>query len=122
MLARVERGTPISYLALEPGADVVSSDGDRVGKVEHVLADTENDIFDGLVIDIQSGPGGMHFVDAEQVEAIYEDAVVLTIAAADVEQLPKPKPAPAVMEAHGAEDTQGRLESKLHRAWDLISG
>jgi hypothetical protein len=72
ILGLVEYGNPVSYLTLEAGTDVVSSDGDVVGKVEHVLADTENDIFDG--------------------------------------------------ESHGAEDSQSALESKLHRAWDLISG
>ena len=118
----MEYGSPSSYLALEPGTDVLSSDGERVGKVEHVLADPDADIFDGLVIDVQSGPGGLHFVDAEQVEELYERAVVLKVPTAEVEGLPKPAPAPAVLESHGAEDTEGPLERKLRRAWDLISG
>jgi hypothetical protein len=118
----VEYGSPVSYLTLEAGTDVVGSDGEVVGKVEHVLADTENDIFDGLVIDVQLGPGGLRFVDSEQVEELYERAAVLSIPGPEVEQLPEPTPAPAAMESHGAEDTESALESKLHRAWDLISG
>jgi hypothetical protein len=118
----VDYGEPVSYLTLEPGADVVSSDDERVGKVEHVLADPDADIFDGLVIDIRSGPGGLHFADAEQVDEIYERAVVLKLPAAEVEQLPKPGPAPAALEHHGVEDTESPLQAKLHRAWDLISG
>jgi hypothetical protein len=118
----MDRGNPISYMALEPGTDVVSSDGQRVGKVEHVLADEEKDIFDGLVIDVRTGPGGLHFADAEHVAEIFENAAVLDLPAAEVEQLPKPGPAPAVMETHGIEDTKGPLERKLRRAWDLISG
>ena len=118
----MEHGEPISYLVLQAGADVVSSDGEVVGKVEHVLADAEEDIFDGLVIDIQLGPGGLRFVDADQVGELYERAAVLEISAADVERLPKPTPAPATMESHGVEDSQSPLQSKLHRAWDLISG
>ena len=114
-------GNPISYLSLQAGTEVVSSDGD-VGKVEHVLADPESDIFDGLVIDVRLGPGGLHFVDSEQVARICERAVVLGIPAAEVERLPKPAPAPAAMESHGVEDTESPLQSKLHRAWDLISG
>jgi Uncharacterized protein conserved in bacteria (DUF2171) len=109
-------------MALEPGTEVVSSDGQAVGKVEHVLADEDEDIFDGLVVDLQTGPGGLHFADAEQVGDIYENAVVLNLPAAEVPQLPKPAPAPAVMEAHGLEETEGPLERKLRRAWDLISG
>jgi uncharacterized protein YrrD len=122
MLAAVEFGSPISYLALETGTDVVSSDGERVGKVEHVLAAEDADIFDGLVIDTQTGPGGLHFVDSEQVDELYERAVVMKVPAAEVDRLPKPAPAPAVMEHHGVEDTEGPLERKLRRAWDLISG
>ena len=109
-------------MALEAGTDVISSDGQRVGKVEHCLADMEDDIFDGLVIDIETGPGGLHFADAEQVGEIYERAVFLKVPAAEVDQLPKPTPAPAVMESHGVEDSEGGLQAKLHRAWDRISG
>jgi hypothetical protein len=73
-------------------------------------------------VDIRSGPGGLHFADSEQVEEIYERAVVLKLPAAEVEQLPKPAPAPAALEHHGAEDSESPLQAKLHRAWDLISG
>jgi sporulation protein YlmC with PRC-barrel domain len=116
----MDHGERISYLTLHDGIDVVGSDGERVGTVKHVLADEESDVFDGLVIDTRLGPGGLRFVDADQVADLYERAVVLTIT--DVESLPKPEPAPAAMESHGAEDTESPLESKLRRAWDLISG
>jgi hypothetical protein len=109
-------------MALEPGADVVSSDGQPVGKVEHVLADVDSDIFDGLVVDLGAGPGGLQFADSEQVGEIYERAVILKLPAAEVAQLPQPAPSPGVMEVHGSEDTEGRLQGKLHRAWDRISG
>lgn len=90
ILAPVEYGYPISYMVLEPGTDVVSSDGEHVGKVAEVRADDASDIFDGLVIDTQAGPGGRRFVDAPEVEEIYERAVVLAISAAEVEGLPGP--------------------------------
>ena len=92
----MDYGNPTSYLALEQGTDVISSDGDRVGRVEHVLADPDSDIFDGLVIDVESGPGGLHFVDSEQVDELYERGCVLNVPAADIESLPKPAPSPAV--------------------------
>jgi len=118
----VDYGDPISYLVLNAGADVISSDGERVGKLEHVLADPESDVFDGLVIDIHLGPGGQRFADADQVDELYERAVVLRVPATEIEKLPKPEPAPAVMESHGVEDSESPLQSKLRRAWDLISG
>jgi hypothetical protein len=118
----MDYGNPTSYLALEPGTDVISSDGDRVGKVEHVLADADSDIFDGMVIDVETGPEGLHFVDSEQCGALYERAAILKVPTAEIERLPKPTPAPAVMEHHGVEDSESSLESKLHRAWDRITG
>jgi hypothetical protein len=115
-------GEPISYLTLKEGAAVVSSDGEEVGTVQHVLADEETDVFDGVVIDTRLGPGGLRFVDAPQVSELREQAVLLSLPAADVEGLPKPSPNPAVMEHHGVEDTESPLQAKLRRAWDLISG
>jgi len=40
----------------------------------------------------------------------------------EVGRLPRAQPAPAVMESHGVEDSEGVLRRKLHRAWDLMSG
>jgi len=121
-VALMDLGAPASYLTLAAGTAVYSSDGQRLGELEHVLADPEKDIFDGLVIDVSTGPGGLRFADADQVAEVYERAVVLDIAAAEAEQLPEPRPAPAVMDSGGAADAEGPLETKLRRAWDLISG
>jgi uncharacterized protein YrrD len=118
----VEHGEPIAYSALKPGADVISSDGKEVGAVEHVLADEDEDVFDGIVVDVKLGPGGHRFVDADQVSECREGAVTISVPAAEVEKLPEPSPNPAVMENHGVEDTEGKLQEKLHRAWDMISG
>jgi hypothetical protein len=122
MLPRVVAREPASHLTLEEGTDVVSADGDRVGVVEHVLRDEEADIFDGLVIDVKLGPGGLRFVDAPYVGEILEDRVVLTVPSTEIEQLPKPAPNPAVMEHHGVEDVESPLEHKLRRAWEIVSG
>jgi hypothetical protein len=113
---------PASYLTLEPGISVHSADGEEIGSVDHVLRDEPTDIFDGLIIDTQAGPGGLHFVDAPQVAEIHADRVVLTLSAAEAEELPKPSPNPAVMEHHGVEDSESKLQHKLHRAWEIISG
>ena len=113
---------PASYLTLEPGAEVISADGERVGTVEHVLRDEQTDIFDGIVIDVRLGPGGLHFVDAPDVSEIHEGAVTIAVPAARVGQLPKPSANPAVMESHGIEDSEKPLEHKLRRAWEIISG
>ena len=118
----VANDEPASYLTLEQGTDVVSADGERVGTVQHVLRDESTDIFDGLVIDIRLGPGGLRFVDAPEVGEIQADRVVLTLPAAEVEKLHEPSPNPAVIEHHGVEDSEGKLEHKLRRAWEIVSG
>ena len=115
-----DHGAPVSYLTLARGTPVFASDGTRVGSVEHVLADADADIFDGLVIDVRSGPGGHRFVDAPEVASLAERGVTLTIDVAGVEALHRPSENPAGMSA-GAGAERG-LAHKLRRAWDMISG
>jgi len=113
-------GAPISYLALEEGTPVFAADGDEVGHVAHVLADEEEDIFDGIVI--SHGLGRHTFADAEQIGEIHERGVALTITAAEAEALPEPAENPAVMEEDLSEPEGSGLTAKLRRAWDLLSG
>jgi uncharacterized protein YrrD len=115
-------GQPSSYLTLESGAPVISSDGEQLGAVEHVLATEEEDIFDGIVLDRSVLPGGHRFVDGGQVEEIYERGVVLKLSRAEAEGLPEPSENPAAMEADPGEAEESGLGRKLRRAWDLISG
>ena len=115
-------GQPTSYLALAEGIPVYSSDGKPLGKVEHVLAEPEEDIFDGFVVDTSVLPGGHRFVDAPEVDAIHERGVVLKVDAAAAERLPEPSANPGVVEADPEDLPRTRLEEKLSRAWDLISG
>jgi hypothetical protein len=112
-------GAPISYLALEEGTAVFAADGEEVGHVAHVLADEEEDIFDGIVI--SHGLGRHTFADAEQVGAIHERGVALIITAGEAEALPEPAENPAVVHEDPSE-SEGSLANKLRRAWDLLSG
>src|SRR5215211_3438980 len=92
-------GAPVSFLALDEGTAVYAADGEEVGQVAHVLANEEEDIFDGIVI--AHGLGRHTFADAEP--------------------LPEPSENPAVME-ETSEDEESSLSDKLRRAWDLLSG
>jgi len=118
----MDLGPPSSYLALSAGTAVFSSDGERLGEVEHVLADEDADVFDGIVIDASPLPGGHRFVDAPEVEEIYEGGVVLTLAAADAEQLPEPSANPGSLDVNPADAQESALSDKLRRAWAYISG
>jgi len=117
-----DRGAPTSYLTLEPGTPVFASDGAEVGRVAHVLADADADIFDGIVIDMSRGPGGHRFVDAPQVAHIARGGVTLTLDARAAAALPEPSANPAEMSADPDESHESGLSRKLRRAWDLISG
>jgi uncharacterized protein YrrD len=121
LMAMEDLGAPTSHLVLQAGVPVYSSDGEKLGEVEHVLAVADDDIFDGIVLDTSVLPGGHRFVDAPEVGAIYERGVVLKIDAAAAESLPKPSANPGVIEA-GPDDLVKRDHEKLRRAWDLISG
>lgn len=84
-------GHPVSYLVAKPGVAVFSSDGEKLGRVVKVQAAPEANMFDGIVFDTTWGPGGHRFVDAPEVDGIYERGVVLRIDAAEAESLPKPR-------------------------------
>jgi uncharacterized protein YrrD len=118
-------GDPTSYLSLGKGAEVYSRDGAKLGEVEHVLADPDADIFDGIVLDTSVLPGGHRFVDARQVDEIFERGVLLKLDRAAAETLPEPSENPAALEVTAddvAERDDDALKRKLRRAWDLISG
>lgn len=115
-------GDPSSYLALAGGEPVYTCDGRRIGVVEHVLSDPEADIFDGIVLDRSVLPGGHRFVDADQVEEVFERGLLLKVDAAAAEQLPEPSENPAVMRVDPDDVVDDGLTEKLRRAWDLISG
>jgi hypothetical protein len=115
-----DRGAPMSYLTLEPGTPVFARDGSEVGRVEHVLADPEVDIFDGLVVDARGG--GHRFVDAPLVERIEAGGVTVALDHAGVDGLPEPSENPAEMSADPDDTAESDLTRKLRRAWDLISG
>jgi uncharacterized protein YrrD len=85
-------GDPISYLVAKKGIPVYSSDGEKLGRVIEVAAAPEANMFDGILFDTSWGPGGRRFVDAPEVGQIYEQGVILKIAAAEVDSLPKRRP------------------------------
>ncbi len=116
-------GHQIAYTLVEEGLPVVASDGAEVGTVKRVLHDEGADIFDGIVV---STPDGERFVDAPEVEGLYERAVVLTLPASVAAALPEHTPAPAVVDVTPddvVEDTPAdKARSVARRAWDRISG
>src|SRR5256885_1702755 len=70
----VDEGLPIAYEVLDRGVPVYSSDGERVGTVDHVVAAPAQDIFHGLVLRVA---GRRCFVAADDVGALHEHGVDL---------------------------------------------
>jgi uncharacterized protein YrrD len=71
--------TPISWMALDKGTPVRSSDGAELGKVTEVVADRQKDIFSGIAV--TSGIlDSDRFIPAEQIGSITAEQVVLTVA------------------------------------------
>jgi hypothetical protein len=84
----MDEGLPIAYPLLEKGVPVISSDGEQVALVHHVVAAQEQDIFHGLVV--STSRLGLRFVPAEDVASLHEHGVDLRIDAAEVTALPAP--------------------------------
>jgi uncharacterized protein YrrD len=118
----MDLGEPCSYEVLGAGTPVFSSDGEQIGKVKHVLAAEDEDVFDGIVIGEHAFGSEHRFADADDIQEIFERGVVLKLDAAACAALPKPSANPAVMHDDPAESRGDFRRQKLMRAWDLISG
>jgi hypothetical protein len=116
-------GQRISYMAIEEGMRVVTRDGQDAGTVKRVLADMDDDIFDGLILDT---PDGDRFVDAAGVADIYEHGVVLALSSEELRHLPEPGTGPLVVEvdpeATVKRSAAEQIGRRIRTAWDRISG
>ena len=122
MLSRMDDlGEPTSYLAVNKGVPVYSSDGERLGRVVRVLSAPNLDMFDGVIFDTTAGPGGHRFVDAPEVGDIHENGIVLKIDAAEAAKLSPPDANPGSVSVDPA-DLVGAKDGFFRRAWNAISG
>src|SRR5437870_9071375 len=99
----IHDGLAVHYTAVEKGTPVYGSDEVEVGKVERVLDNYRERIFDGIVI--RTPDGARRFVDAPEVARTAERAVTLTITSAEAAELPPP------------EDTRAGRLGGLLRGW-----
>ncbi len=107
-----DEGSAIHYAAVKRGTTVYSSDGEEVGKVDAILDNFREHIFDGVVI--ETPQGALIFADAPEVARTAERAVTLAIDAAAAAQLPAPdKAAPS----YRANLKAGRVSRMFGRGW-----
>ena len=77
---------PVSWLLIEPGWTAVGADGEEIGRVEEVIGDSSQDIWDGLAV--ASGPVARpKYVAAEQVARIEQGRVELALTKEQFEAL-----------------------------------
>jgi hypothetical protein len=97
----IDDGQAVHYLAVERGTPVYSSDEIELGKVDTILDNYKEHIFDGVVMELPDGQ--LRFVDAPEVRRTAERGVTLSITAAEAEALPPPeKGAPEFQIRRGA--------------------
>ncbi len=110
-------GPPVAYLALKEGTPVYDRHGERIGAVEHVLADEPMDIFHGLIVHTTPLPGRHLFADADQIADLRERGVLLAVGREELHDPSEQRP------ARGASDdtpVDGPLQARLRRAWDWL--
>jgi hypothetical protein len=108
----IDDGPAIHYSAVQRGTPVYSSDEVVIGKVDDVLDNYAERIFDGIVMEDTNGD--LKFVDAPEVARTAERGVTLTITAAEAAELPVPEKGPKVLKAN---PRAGRLSRMLGGGW-----
>jgi hypothetical protein len=88
----VDDGHAVHYSVVARGTPVVSADGVEVGRVDAVLDNHREHIFDGIVIETPAGE--LRFVDAPEVRRTAQRAVTLAITAEQAAELPAPDRSP----------------------------
>jgi hypothetical protein len=109
-------GEPVAYTAVADGTPVFDRNGQRVGVVEHVLADEDLDIFHGIVVRTSPLPGRHLFADADQIDELRERGVVLAVGRDDLAE-----PNPESGRPRVDDDPETSVTARLRRAWDWIS-
>jgi hypothetical protein len=82
-------GQAVHYTAVRPGTPVYSADGIEVGRVEAMLDNYREHIFDGVVF--VDGGGKRRFADAPEVDRTAERGVVLRVSAEEAQRFGPPE-------------------------------
>jgi hypothetical protein len=108
----IDDGPAIHYSAVGRGTPVYSSDEVAVGKVDAVLDNYAERIFDGIIM--EAGDGELKFVDAPEVARTAERGVTLAITAAQAAKLPAPEKGAKTFRAN---PRAGKLARLLGGGW-----
>lgn len=85
----IDEGEAVYYTAVPPGTPVYSSDDVEIGRVEEILDNYREHIFDGVVF--KDTGGKLRFADAPEVARTAERAVILSLSAEQAARLGPPE-------------------------------
>lgn len=108
----IDDGEAIHYAAVEKGTPVYSSDGREVGRVEAILDNYREHIFDGVVF--KDGDGVVRFADAPEVARTAERGVTLAVSADEAARMPPPDHGTP---SFGPNLGKGRISRMFGRGW-----
>jgi hypothetical protein len=101
----------VSHLAAVPGTPVLTTSGQEIGTLEHVLQVPGEDVFDGLVVATE---WGLRFVGADQVELITVRHVRSRLDDAQAARLPPPQ-GTVVYQVSSLDEIGDALDERLGR-------
>jgi hypothetical protein len=110
-------GTPISFEAAARGTPVLSSSGNRIGTLEHVLEVSELDIFEGIVVATRHG---LRFIDADHLPEFTTTHIRSSLTDEQAAKLQPPSGPPVYSvdaladTGHSLHDVLGRLFGRPH--------
>jgi hypothetical protein len=103
----IDDGPAIHYAAVQRGTAVYSSDEVEVGRVEAILDNYRERIFDGVVF--KDDDGVLRFADAPEVARTAERGVTLAISAEEAKHLPPPDKGTPSFRPRNAKGRIGRM-------------
>jgi hypothetical protein len=103
----IDDGEAIDYAAVPRGTPVYSADEVEVGKVDEILDNVREHIFDGVIV--KDREGKLRFVDAPEVKRTAARGVTLSLSAAEAAELPPPERGPKMFRANPRAGRLGRL-------------
>jgi hypothetical protein len=111
-------GDPVSWFLIEPGWKVLDASGDEVGSVDEIVGDSSDDIFNGLSVST-SLLGRPRYVPSEQVGAITEGQIRLTIGKEEIDRLGEYEEPPTTAEilpeeAGAVRRAEASVEAPIH--------
>jgi hypothetical protein len=114
----LDLGRPVAYLVLADGTPVYEPGGERIGVVDHLLADEHHDIFHGIVVHTVPLPGRHLFADADQIAGLYERGVVLAVGR---DALHEPREPERTRVHPDGSSVESPLEARLRHVWDWLT-